>query len=166
MFPSHSFVAFIYFMSNVQIGLAPRGNVSCTRFTAARFSLRLKSFRPGMQTTRCIVRADYELRHQANSTRAKFSPATYVLTWVRPAGLALRRGFLSSRNIHVGYAEVLRREITRLSNSLSSVAAFSKFHTSPSTRSHPSAPSVPLARPRNFASTSPSVSGFRQCPFG
>jgi hypothetical protein len=57
--------------------------------------------------------------------------------------------------------EVLRREITRLSNSLSSVAEFSKSHTSASTRSHPSAPSVAEAKPRNFPSTSPSVSGFR-----
>jgi hypothetical protein len=56
--------------------------------------------------------------------------------------------------------EVFRREITRLSNSLSSVAEFSN----PYFRQHsiaPSAPSVAEAKPRNFSFNLPSVSGFR-----
>src|SRR2546426_3915908 len=61
------------------------------------------------------------------------------------------------------YAVVAR---SRLSNSPSGVAAFSRFHTSASTRSHPLAPSAPEATPRNLRSTSPSLSGFRRCPFG
>ena len=49
----------------------------------------------------------------------------------------------------------------RLSNNPSSVAAFSRLHASTSTRSHRSRPSALEARPRNFASISASVNGFR-----